>query len=118
MTTLYGIKNCDTVKRARTALEDNKIPYQFHDFRVQGLDIPLAQVLLEALGADQLINRRGTTWRTLDDGDQALADGSGAANLLLRFPSLIKRPVIQHNKAWRVGFSRQDEAAILDWLGH
>ncbi len=117
MTTLYGISNCDTVKRARRCLEDAGLAYRFHDFRRDGLDPALARQWLEYFGAQRLINRRGTTWRALSPTEQSLDDLESLTALLLRSPSLIKRPVIEHLGQWRIGFARQEQAEILRWLG-
>lgn len=116
MITLYGITNCDTVKRARKALEAAGIDYQFHDFRRDGLSPDQTQTWLDTLGADQVINRRGTTWRKLDEDSQARAQGPDAAELLADNPTLIKRPVIARGDALKVGFAAKDSDAILSWL--
>ncbi len=118
MITLYGITNCDTVKRARKTLETAGIEYRFHDFRRDGLSPDQTQAWLDTLGADQLINRRGTTWRKLDQQAQTRAEGSDAAQFLADNPTLIKRPVIDRGDALRVGFAAKDSEAILGWLGH
>lgn len=113
--TLYGIRNCDTVKRARAALDAAAIPFHFHDFRKDGLASETARSWLDTLGADTVINRRGTTWRSLSSADRDRAE-SEPASLLAEQPSLVKRPVFDRDGALRVGFPRADEAAILDWL--
>lgn len=118
MITLYGITNCDTVKRARKALESAGIEYHFHDFRRDGLNADQTQTWLDKLGADQLINRRGTTWRKLDATVQAQAEGPEAAQLLVDNPTLIKRPLIARGDALRVGFAAKDSDAILSWIAH
>ncbi|QHS11061.1 arsenate reductase [Sinimarinibacterium sp. NLF-5-8] len=110
--TLYGIKNCDTVKRARARLTAEGIDYTFHDFKSQGLTAARAQQWLDAVGGDVLINRRGTTWRKLDDTARAQAQ-THAAELLAQNPSLVKRPVIEYPGGTQVGFAAQDEAAIV-----
>lgn len=116
MITLYGIKNCDTVKRARKTLDGAGLAHRFHDFRVDGLDRPTVQGWLQTLPAEQLLNRRGTTWRQLSDDQQARADGASLAELLVEMPTLIKRPVIDRNGALRVGFAAKDADDILAWL--
>ncbi len=116
MTTLYGIRNCDTVKRARRRLEESGIDHHFHDFRKDGLDAASVRRWLDQVGRDKLINRRGTTWRKLSAEQQQIADDDQALALLLDQPSLIKRPVIEHGRELRVGFAAADEAELLAWL--
>ncbi len=95
MTTLYGIPNCDTVKRARTWLDDHGVAYTFHDFKKQGVpEVELDQWLRKP-GWEALVNRRGTTWRKLDEATRnAVVDAASARAVLLANPSLIKRPVV------------------------
>jgi len=115
MITYFGIKTCDTVKRATTALAAASIPATFHDFRKDGLDQSTAEAFIAALGAETVINKRGTTWRGLSDADKARAD-SDAAALIMDYPALIKRPVWQKGGDYRVGFAKKDEADMLGWL--
>lgn len=114
--TVYGIRNCDTVKRARDRLDAADIAYRFHDFKAEGLSQALAQRWVDALGVDVVVNRKGTTWHKLDEKTQAGVTASNAAALLAREPSLVKRPVIESPRGISVGFARDDEAAILDRL--
>lgn len=116
MLTLYGIKNCDTVKRARQALQAAAIDYHFHDFKADGLSPALAQQWLDQLGADIVINRRGTTWRKLSPAQQAAAESAACAELLAAAPSLIKRPLIDAAGELRVGFAKREEAELMDWI--
>ncbi|CAM3294083.1 MULTISPECIES: ArsC family reductase [Yersinia] len=93
---LYGIKNCDTIKKARRWLEDNAIPYRFHDYRVDGLTDTLLQGFIEHLGWESLLNTRGTTWRKLDEAQcAAVVDAHTAKALMLEQPAIIKRPVLE-----------------------
>lgn len=95
-TTLYGIPNCDTVKRARSWLDAQGIAYRFHDFKKEGVPQPALDRWLAALGWETLVNRRGTTWRKLDDSTRAsVVDAASAAAVLTANPSLIKRPVVE-----------------------
>ena len=109
---LYGIANCDTVKKARQWLEAQGLAYTFHDFKKAPPDLAQCQSWVQALGVDTLVNRRGTTWRQLTAEQQATADSSnGAAALTHAQPSLIKRPLVQWpNGAWTVGFKADDWA--------
>jgi arsenate reductase len=104
--TLYGIPNCDTVKKARTWLDGRAIAYTFHDFKKLGLPKAAAQAWLKELGADTVINRKGTTWRGLDDAQKQQADSAaGALALITAQPSLVKRPVLDRDGALSVGFT-------------
>jgi Spx/MgsR family transcriptional regulator len=95
-TTLYGIPNCDTVKKARAWLAGAGLDYRFHDFKKQGVPPDRLDGWLRAAGADKLLNRQGTTWRKLAPAEQARAgDAQGARALMLEQPSVIKRPVVE-----------------------
>ncbi|MFZ6765964.1 ArsC family reductase [Undibacterium sp. Di26W] len=93
--TLFGIPNCDTVKKARTWLQEQDLAFEFHDFKKQGLSRAAIESWLEHQGLDVLINRKGTTWRALSDAEKASAgDTEQAIALMLDKPSVIKRPVM------------------------
>ena len=77
---MYGIPNCDTVKKARTWLQEQELAFEFHDFKKQGLDRAAIQTWLEHQGLDVLINRKGTTWRALSDAEKASAEDTEQAN--------------------------------------
>jgi arsenate reductase (glutaredoxin) len=102
---LYGIKNCDTVKKARTWLDRHRIEYRFHDFRSDGLELQQAQNWMQELGIDSLINKRGTTWKQLDDETRNNLTANNAAALLVAQPTLIKRPLLDIGHQRFVGFS-------------
>ncbi len=94
--TLFGIANCDTVKRARAWLQDQGVPFVFHDLRQQGLEAAALQRWAAACGWETLLNRRGTTWRRLDATAQSgVEDEASALRLMLQQPSLVKRPVVE-----------------------
>ncbi len=96
MITLYGIPNCDTVKKARLWLTDHDLAYQFHDFKKQGVPPERLAAWMDALGWEKLLNRQGTTWRKLDPATQAaVVDAASAAQVMLSQPSVIKRPVVE-----------------------
>lgn len=105
MLTLYGIKNCDTVKKARAWLAQHDIAYRFHDLRADGLDAARLQRWVKAVGWETLLNTRGTTWRQLPDADKQALDATGAIKLMLAHPTLIKRPVVEHGATVIVGFN-------------
>ncbi|HFP9425137.1 putative reductase [Raoultella ornithinolytica] len=95
MLTMYGIKNCDTIKKARRWLEANHIAYQFHDYRADGLDHELLNTFIAELGWEALLNTRGTTWRKLDETVRAgINNADAAAALMLEMPAIIKRPLL------------------------
>ncbi len=94
--TLFGIPNCDTVKKARTWLEQQAIPFDFHNFKKEGLSAEQVELWLKKIDFDTLINRKGTSWRALSEEQKnQAANKAGALALVLENPSLIKRPVLQ-----------------------
>ena len=94
--TVFGIPNCDTVKKARQWLADHGLDYQFHDFKKQGVPAELLPAWQKAAGWEPLVNRKGTTWRKLDAATQAsVTDAASAQALMLAQASVIKRPVVQ-----------------------
>lgn len=111
--TMYGIKNCDTIKKARRFLESHDIDYQFHDYRADGVDKKLLQSLIKSHGWETIVNKRGTTWRKLDDAVKTTTDEGNAADLLVEHPAMIKRPVLVAGKETLVGFSADDYASVL-----
>ena len=112
MTILYGIPNCDTVKKARAWLTAQGIEHRFHDFKKQGVPADDLDGWLRAAGWETLVNRKGTTWRALDDATRAaVTDAASARVLLLAQPSVIKRPVVQWSDGRiTVGFDADDWA--------
>lgn len=102
---LYGIKNCDTVRKARRWLDSHKVSYQYHDLRADGLSKAEVDNWLSALGNEVLINRRGTTWRNLTDKEKTVAGNAAISELLLTHPALIKRPLLNIDGLLHVGFS-------------
>ena len=113
MITLYGIKNCDTVKKAIKLLDAGKYDWSLHDFREQGLPRPLLDTFLQVFDSEQLINKRSTSWRQLTPGQQQQINNHEAlVQILQDYPTLIKRPVVQiGNKDWLIGY-----AALSDYL--
>ena len=108
MTTLYGIKNCDSVKKARKWLESHAIDYHFHDFRQDGLDEKKLKGWVEDLGWESLVNKRSTTWKQLDSKTRESMTQSSAIKTMLENPTLIKRPVLDTGSQRHVGFSVAD----------
>lgn len=113
MTILYGIKNCDTVRKARKWLEAHDVPFTFHDFRRDGLDEATLRDWAEAVDWETLLNRRGTTWRKLPEAQRDDIDERKAIQLMLDNPTLIKRPVLVDADWVHVGFSPDDYAALF-----
>ncbi|WP_018273997.1 Spx/MgsR family RNA polymerase-binding regulatory protein [Teredinibacter turnerae] len=113
MTTLYGIKNCDTVKKARKWLEGNSIAYTFHDFREHGLTEQQVNEWLKVLAPEVLINKRSTTWKQMSESDKAKVDAGDIAAIAAANPTLIKRPVLATGDSLQVGFKDSDYAGLL-----
>ena len=112
--TVYGIPNCDTVKKARAWLAARGIAADFHDFKKQGVPEPALRGWVNALGWEALLNRRGTTWRQLDPARQArVVDADSAIALMREQPSVIRRPVLVRGDVLRVGFDADDWAGTL-----
>lgn len=95
--TIYGIKSCSTMKKAFTKLDELGVSYDFHDYKKQGIDKETVQRWVDSLGIDKVLNKRGTTWRKLDDSQKQAADASvdKAIDLLVENTSMIKRPIVE-----------------------
>ncbi|MBJ7439374.1 MAG: ArsC family reductase [Sphingopyxis sp.] len=106
---LYGISNCDTVKKARRWLDDQGVAYRFHDVRKDGLDAARLQSWIDALGWDELLNKSGTTFRKLPDARKEGLDAASVKALMLDQPAMIRRPVVETADGISVGFS------VADW---
>jgi len=101
---LYGISNCDSVKRARRWLDDNGLEHAFHDYKKAGIEAERLQAWAKRLGWETLLNRRGTTWRRLDEAERLDLDEERAIALLQANTSLIKRPIVEARDEVLVGF--------------
>lgn len=108
MITVYGIANCDTCRKARRWLDGEGIAHRFHDFRADGLDAKMLAAWVTALGWETLLNRRGATWRNLPEAARDGLTPATATALMLRHPTLIKRPVFAAGGAVLVGFSKAE----------
>jgi Spx/MgsR family transcriptional regulator len=111
---LYGISNCDTVRKARKWLEGESIAFDFHDFRKQGLNAEQVARWCAAAGLDRVLNKRGTTWRQLPDEVKANTDEQTLQALMVEQPTLIKRPVLELDDGRiEIGFKADDYAALF-----
>jgi Spx/MgsR family transcriptional regulator len=111
---LYGIPNCDTVKKARVWLDAQGRAYTFHDYKKEGADQAKVAAWIAAAGLDVVVNRKGTTYRKLSDADKALAaDSHTAVALLVQQPSIIKRPIVEYSGGILAGFKEDEWSAAL-----
>ena len=107
MTTLYGINNCDTIKKTRALLSDSGVDYRFHDYKKHGCDEALARRFLKHFDYKALINTRGTTWRKLPESVKQGLNEASAIELMCEHNSIIKRPIIESNGVWLLGFDKE-----------
>ena len=111
--TMYGIKNCDTIKKARDWMDANAVAYAFHDYKTAGADADKLHAWIAAAGWETVLNRAGTTFRKLPDDAKAGLDADKAVALMLAQPSMIKRPVVEYPGGILVGFTPERYAAAL-----
>lgn len=111
--TLYGIKACDTMKKARTWLDEHGVNYNFHDYKVSAIDAASLQKWCDEHGWDKVLNRAGTTFRKLDEADKQDLDQAKAIALMLAQPSMIKRPVLDLGERTLLGFKPELYAQAL-----
>jgi arsenate reductase (glutaredoxin) len=111
VTTLYGIKNCDTMKKASTWLDERGVVYEFHDYKAAGIDREHLEKWCKHFGWETVLNRAGLTFKKLSDADKANLTETKAIKLMLAQPSMIKRPVLEHGKTLLIGFKLDDYAA-------
>jgi len=109
---LYGIVNCDTMKKARAWLDSHEVAYEFHDYKKAGVSREKLQGWIKAAGWEVLLNRAGTTFRKLPDEAKQNIDEAKAIRLMLEQPSMIKRPVFERGKTLLVGFSPEKYSAL------
>lgn len=113
MTRLFGIKNCDTMKRAFAWLDDHSVSYNYHDYKKSGVSGEQLRNWAAQVGWEALLNKRGTTWRKLAPAQQVDPGEEKALALMAQNPSLIKRPVLEHEKSLLVGFAPESYAALF-----
>ena len=111
--TIYGIKNCDTMKKARAWLEKHGVEHGFHDYKLAGIDRARLQRWCDVCGWETVLNRAGTTFRKLSDQEKADVDERKAIQLMLAQPSMIKRPVLELGKRVLVGFKPEEYAKAI-----
>jgi len=111
--TVYGIANCDTIKKAKSWLDKEGVTYSFHDYRKQGLEAKQLESWADSLGWENLLNRRGTTWRKLPEDVKQNIDQSSAIEIMLKNPSIIKRPLLIKGNDKFLGFSDSDYQDIF-----
>jgi len=114
MTTMYGIPNCDTMKKARTWLEGHKVAYDFHDYKKAGIDKAVLESWIQNVGWEALLNRAGATFKKLPDADKEMLTEKKAIALMLAQPSMIKRPVLAAKGKITVGFKPEVYKALFD----
>ncbi|USU05023.1 ArsC family reductase [Sphingomonadaceae bacterium OTU29LAMAA1] len=113
MTTVSGIRNCDTMKKARAWLDAEGIAYHFHDYKIAGVDRTTLEGWVDRIGWEALLNRAGTMFRKLPEADKVGLDAGKAVDLMLAHPSMIKRPVVAHGDTLLVGFRPAEWAAAF-----
>jgi arsenate reductase len=110
--TIHGIRNCDTMKKARAWLDAHGVEYDFHDYKTQGIDRAKLEAWAKVVGWEVLLNRAGTTFRKLPDSAKQNIDETKAIKLMLEQPSMIKRPVLERGRTLLVGFAEERYSAI------
>ena len=114
MITMYGIANCDTIKKARAWLDKHKVAYRFHDYKKAGIDKAALEGWVKTVGWETLLNRAGTTFKKLPDADKEGTTEKKAISLMLAQPSMIKRPVLDAKGKIIVGFKPEQYQALFD----
>ena len=113
MIKLFGIPNCDTIKKAKKWLEQNNIDYSFHDYRKEGVNADMVTEFCQTLGWDKVLNKRGTTYRQLDEDTKNSLSESTAIPLLVEHPAMIKRPILEKDGQLFIGFKAADYESIF-----
>jgi Spx/MgsR family transcriptional regulator len=113
MVKIYGIPNCDTMKKARQWLNEHYIEYEFHDYKKAGLEKQMLSSWIEHLGWEALLNKRSTSWRQLDEQIKSNLNESTAIEVMLQNPSIIKRPLLDDGKQFHLGFKAEQYRLIF-----
>ncbi|GAB2666015.1 ArsC family reductase [Vibrio panuliri] len=111
--TMYGIPNCDTIKKAKKWLETENVSFEFHDYRKQGVDAQMVSTFCQALGWENVLNKRGTTFRQLSQEQKESLNEQTAIELLVEHPAMIKRPILLADNQYHIGFKADQYAAIF-----
>lgn len=111
--TMYGIANCDTIKKAKKWLEAEGVEYQFHDYRKQGIDTALVEQFCQQLGWENVLNKRGTTYRQLSAEQKETLNEANAIALLVEQPAMIKRPILVVGDDYHIGFKADQYATLF-----
>ena len=113
MITVYGIPNCDTMKKARKWLDANNLEYEFHDYKKSGVPEKNLKSWVQAADWEAILNKRGTTWRKLSDDIKNSIDETSSIQVMLDNPSAIKRPILENGKTLLVGFKEEEYKILL-----
>ncbi|VAW74327.1 FIG138056: a glutathione-dependent thiol reductase [hydrothermal vent metagenome] len=113
MPTLFGITSCDTIRKAKQWLTQHNVDFEFHDYKKKGVPEKALKQWIKQVGWEVLLNKRGTTWRKLDDSIKESVDEKSAIQIMLNNPSIIKRPVLDIDGQYQVGFSDQAYQALF-----
>ena len=113
MIKIYGIPNCDTMKKARKWLEDNSLEYEFHDYKKHGVPEKNLTRWVKTAGWEVVLNKRGTTWRKLNDEIKNNIDEASSIQVMLENPSAIKRPVLEDGKTLLIGFKEEEYKTLV-----
>jgi Spx/MgsR family transcriptional regulator len=111
---VYGIPNCDTIKKTRRWMDENSVEYEFHDYKKLGVSASTLNKWCDKLGWETFLNKRGTTWRKLDDADKENLDQAKAVALMQLHTSLIKRPVTEYGQTLLVGFNEPQYTEVFE----
>ncbi|MGB5277506.1 MAG: ArsC family reductase [Gammaproteobacteria bacterium] len=113
MIKIYGIPNCDTMKKARKWLESNGVAYEFHDYKKMGVPEDKLKSWVKQAGWARMLNKRGTTWRKLDSNVRENIDEFSAIQIMIANPAIIKRPVLESDRKLLIGFSESDYQQLM-----
>ncbi|MDX1490537.1 MAG: Spx/MgsR family RNA polymerase-binding regulatory protein [Pseudohongiellaceae bacterium] len=113
MLTMFGIANCDTIKKTKKLLAELGVEFEFHDYKKKGIDSSLGQELVDAIPLEQLVNKRGTTWRKLSEHQQQSLSKDTALSLIQDNTSLVRRPILRKGNAWLAGYDAQAIEAFV-----